>query len=67
MLCVQKEKYSPPPLFFTLGSNRLGKKEMTKKKKKKKKRFHPTLLDFMENKDNFEARVEQVNFGLFQF
>ena len=25
-----------------------------------------TLFDFMENMDNFEARMERVNFGLFQ-
>ena len=25
-----------------------------------------TLLYFMENTDNFEARMERVNFGLFQ-
>ena len=25
-----------------------------------------TLLDFKENMDNFEARTERVNFGLFQ-
>ena len=63
MLCVQKEKYSPPPLFFTVGSNRLGKKEMTKKKKKKKKKLHPTsLLDFMENKDNFGDRPSGLSF-----
>ena len=28
--------------------------------------YFNTLLDFMENMDNFEARTERVNFGLFQ-
>ena len=32
----------------------------------KKSPNHTTLCDFTENVDNFEARTERVNFGLFE-
>ena len=51
--------------FWSASIGEVEKKESPKKCPFFRSLTH-TLLDFMENMDNFEARTERVNFGLFQ-